>query len=137
MLNAKIEQSKNDLASSGLLQHTTARLRFANRYRKSSGSMRRQMVALPERKNRLLHELNKAEKLGATSDGKLIFLFEYFHNSAVMRELGRLAANCRISVAIKNDERDNAAATRSNNHLNPGARRFGGMTMCKTYGSSG
>lgn len=52
--------------------------------------MRRQMVALPERKNRLLHELNRAEKLGATSDGKLIFLFEYFHNSAVMRELGRL-----------------------------------------------
>ena len=90
MLNTISDPSNMDTLPSGLIQHTAARLRFANQYRKSSTSERSQMIAFPERKIRLERELAQSENLGETPDGKSIFLFEYFQNSAVIRELGRL-----------------------------------------------
>ncbi len=47
-------------------------------------------VAHPEPRLSVRGELNGAERLGRTADGKDIFLFEGRGNSAVMRELGRL-----------------------------------------------
>lgn len=47
-------------------------------------------IAHPEDRQKLKEELNKAQVLGKTSDGKIIYLFDYFKESALMREIGRL-----------------------------------------------
>lgn len=47
-------------------------------------------VAHPEDRLALKRELRTAERLGQTSDGKQIFLFDAKGDSAVLRELGRL-----------------------------------------------
>jgi putative hemolysin len=49
-----------------------------------------QSVARPEATISLRKELQEAELLGETRDGKQIFLFDHRPNSAVMREIGRL-----------------------------------------------
>ena len=47
-------------------------------------------VADPESSVSVRHELQQADLLGETRDGKQIYLFDYRRNSAVMREIGRL-----------------------------------------------
>jgi putative hemolysin len=47
-------------------------------------------VARPEERLQLRRELQRAEVLGATADGKKILLFDRTPDSAVLRELGRL-----------------------------------------------
>lgn len=47
-------------------------------------------IAHPENRKSIKEELNKAEILGKTSDGKIIYLFEFFRGSTLMREIGRL-----------------------------------------------
>lgn len=47
-------------------------------------------VAHPEERKALINELKGAQTLGHTSDGKIIYLFEHFPNSAIIREIGRL-----------------------------------------------
>jgi len=47
-------------------------------------------IAHPEERARLRKELKKAQLLGKTSDGKQIYLFDAFVESALMREVGRL-----------------------------------------------
>lgn len=47
-------------------------------------------IAHPEDRQELKEELSKAQILGKTSDGKIIYLFDYFKESALMREIGRL-----------------------------------------------
>jgi putative hemolysin len=47
-------------------------------------------IAHPEATIRLRKELQSADLLGETRDGKQIYLFEYRPNSPVMREIGRL-----------------------------------------------
>jgi putative hemolysin len=47
-------------------------------------------VAHPENKQRIKHELEHCELLGHTSDDKEIYLYKYFTNSVLMREIGRL-----------------------------------------------
>ncbi|BBP44429.1 lysophospholipid acyltransferase family protein [Thiosulfativibrio zosterae] len=47
-------------------------------------------VAHPVDRKALKKDLQKAELLGQTSDGKKIFLFDYESDSAVMQEIGRL-----------------------------------------------
>nr|WP_210395973.1 lysophospholipid acyltransferase family protein [Motiliproteus sediminis] len=47
-------------------------------------------IAHPQNRQRLRAELKLAQRLGETSDGKQILLFDYREDSAVMRELGRL-----------------------------------------------
>lgn len=47
-------------------------------------------IAHPENPKDLRQELNNAELLGQTNDGKHIFIFDYFPESSVMREVGRL-----------------------------------------------
>ena len=48
------------------------------------------IYALPESRKQLKKELLESQKMGQTRDGKLIYLYDYFENSAVMREIGRL-----------------------------------------------
>lgn len=47
-------------------------------------------IAHPENRQELKQELKHAEILGKTTDGKEIYLFDYFAESAMMREVGRL-----------------------------------------------
>jgi len=47
-------------------------------------------TAQPEARPGLRRELHKADCLGQTRDGKQIFLFDWGHDSSVMREIGRL-----------------------------------------------
>jgi len=47
-------------------------------------------VAHPEERKQLRRELQQCERLGETSDGKHIYLYNYQTDSAVMREIGRL-----------------------------------------------
>lgn len=47
-------------------------------------------IAHPEKRQELKQELNNAKVLGQTTDGKEIYLFDYFPESAMMREIGRL-----------------------------------------------
>ncbi len=47
-------------------------------------------VVHPQDRKQLKHELKEAEYLGATKDGKQIYLFDYRENTALMREIGRL-----------------------------------------------
>ncbi len=47
-------------------------------------------VAHPESTIKLRKELQEADLLGETKDGKQIYLFDYRRNSPVMREIGRL-----------------------------------------------
>lgn len=47
-------------------------------------------IAHPEDRKSIKEELNKAQILGKTSDGKIIYLFDFFRGSALMREIGRL-----------------------------------------------
>ncbi|MBN2963181.1 lysophospholipid acyltransferase family protein [Sulfurospirillum sp. T05] len=47
-------------------------------------------IAHPEERARLRKELKKAQLLGVTNDGKQIYLFDAFVESALMREVGRL-----------------------------------------------
>jgi putative hemolysin len=47
-------------------------------------------VAHPEDRHTLKEELQRAEHLGETRDGKIIYLFDYFEGSSVIKEIGRL-----------------------------------------------
>lgn len=47
-------------------------------------------VAHPENRQLLQQELKRAQLLGATRDSKAIYLFDWFQDSAVIREIGRL-----------------------------------------------
>lgn len=47
-------------------------------------------VAHPENRQLLKREIKQCERLGATADGKDIYLYQYRTNSVVMREIGRL-----------------------------------------------
>ena len=47
-------------------------------------------IARPERRTDLKKELQDAERLGKTPDGKLIYLYNTAESSPVMREIGRL-----------------------------------------------
>lgn len=47
-------------------------------------------IAPAEDKNELENELKNTTFLGKTSDGMIIYLFEYFENSAIIREIARL-----------------------------------------------
>ena len=47
-------------------------------------------IAKPEDREALKAELNSAELLGTTSDGKIIYLYRYVQDSPVMNELGRV-----------------------------------------------
>lgn len=47
-------------------------------------------ISHPENKKNIKTELNNAEILGKTNDGKVIYLFKYFKDSSVMKEVGRL-----------------------------------------------
>lgn len=47
-------------------------------------------IAHPEDRQKLKEELRNAQILGKTSDGKIIYLFDFFKESAIMREIGRL-----------------------------------------------
>ena len=47
-------------------------------------------IAHPEDRGELRKELKNAELLGSTSDGKRIYLFTYFPESSIIREIGRL-----------------------------------------------
>lgn len=49
-----------------------------------------QPVAPPESADHIRRELQAADLLGETRDGKQIYLFDYERNSVVMREIGRL-----------------------------------------------
>lgn len=47
-------------------------------------------IAGPERKTELKKAVQLGERLGATPDGKIIYLFEPVDSSSIMREIGRL-----------------------------------------------
>jgi putative hemolysin len=47
-------------------------------------------VAYPVDRKALKRELKKAQQLGKTGDGKVIYLYDYCDDSAVMHEIGRL-----------------------------------------------
>lgn len=47
-------------------------------------------IAHPENREHLKQEIEACELLGETRDNKKIFLYRYFYNSAIMREIGRL-----------------------------------------------
>jgi putative hemolysin len=47
-------------------------------------------VAYPVDRKALKRELKKAQQLGKTGDGKIIYLYDYCDDSAVMHEIGRL-----------------------------------------------
>jgi putative hemolysin len=47
-------------------------------------------VAHPESRQLLRAELNRGQRLGQTSDGKRIYLYDYRSNDVTLRELGRL-----------------------------------------------
>ncbi len=47
-------------------------------------------VARPEKRYELKRELNKADLIGETGDGKKIYLYDFIKSSPVMREIGRL-----------------------------------------------
>lgn len=47
-------------------------------------------IALPEPKSLLVDEISKADALGTTKDGKLIYLAELSEDSSLLREIGRL-----------------------------------------------
>jgi putative hemolysin len=47
-------------------------------------------IAHPEERSVLKEELKNAEFLGETRDGKIIYLFDYFEGSSVIKEIGRL-----------------------------------------------
>jgi len=49
-----------------------------------------ELIALPESRQLLNKELSQSQLLTKLRDGKSVFLFDYFENSAVMREIGRL-----------------------------------------------
>ncbi len=74
----------------GRVKYMAARLKYTHQYRKSAAELKAKMVAFPEPKRRLAKELKQSKRLGATPDGKHIYLFDYSLNSSVIRELGRL-----------------------------------------------
>ncbi len=47
-------------------------------------------IAKPQKRNDLVEELKLAQVLGQTKDEKVIYLFDYFENSAIIKEIGRL-----------------------------------------------
>lgn len=47
-------------------------------------------VAQPENRIELMNEIRLCEKLGETSDGKIIYLFKFKPESCIMKEIGRL-----------------------------------------------
>jgi len=47
-------------------------------------------IAHPESRQILKHELSKSQKLGETSDGKQIYLYEYTKGSIILQEIARL-----------------------------------------------
>ncbi len=49
-----------------------------------------ELLAMPENRQAITKELNAALLLARLRDGKVVYLFDYFENSAVMREIGRL-----------------------------------------------
>ncbi|CAA6821001.1 MAG: Putative hemolysin [uncultured Sulfurovum sp.] len=49
-----------------------------------------QAIAHPESRQTLKKELSKAQKLGETNDGKIIYLYEYEKGSIVLQEIARL-----------------------------------------------
>jgi len=57
---------------------------------KSSLFMTEQTIVHPQDRRAIKKELQQAELLGETSDGKKIYLFDYQSDSAVMHEIGRL-----------------------------------------------
>ncbi len=83
--------SRNDIkAPSGYLSYITSRLQHTRKIRKERKSKCEELVAYPEPRKRLIKELESAECIGDTPDGKTIYLFDYRINSSVIRELGRL-----------------------------------------------
>ncbi len=57
---------------------------------KSSLFLTEQTIVHPQDRRAIKKELQQAELLGETSDGKKIYLFDYRSDSAVMHEIGRL-----------------------------------------------
>jgi len=47
-------------------------------------------IAHPEKEKDIRKELKKCKMLGKTSDGKIIYLYEYIQDSIILKELGRL-----------------------------------------------
>ena len=47
-------------------------------------------IAHPENRQDILNELKNSQKIGETSDGKIIYLYNYTDDSIVLKELGRL-----------------------------------------------
>lgn len=58
--------------------------------RKAESRRIAELLALPENRQALTKELNAAFLLARLRDGKVVYLFDYCENSAVMREIGRL-----------------------------------------------
>ncbi|MDT8372200.1 MAG: GNAT family N-acyltransferase [Gammaproteobacteria bacterium] len=57
---------------------------------KSSLFLTEQTIVHPQDRRAIKKELQQAELLGETGDGKKIYLFDYLSDSAVMHEIGRL-----------------------------------------------
>ncbi|MBV1916136.1 MAG: lysophospholipid acyltransferase family protein [Pseudomonadales bacterium] len=84
--NAPIEKTVQDIRHS--VYQLNKSKRRGKRSKADSGS--NMVYALPENRKLLKKEFKNCEKLGQTRDGKIIYLYDYFENSAVMREIGRL-----------------------------------------------
>lgn len=80
--------------SLGIRHKTRARLFKKHIYRIGKGRkglFRSQTaIALPERRCDLKKALEGAERLGTTPDNKVIYLYDYWESSPIMREIGRL-----------------------------------------------
>ncbi len=84
-----LNEYRNPLDS---LEYAVGRFAYALKTRVMPAHQIDFLVAYPEPRNRLRKELSQSKLLGQTPDGKAIYLFDHFHNSSVMRELGRLRA---------------------------------------------
>jgi len=83
--------SRNDIAApSGYLKYLAGRWQHVRKIKKERNQNLCQLVAYPEPHHRIRKELQAAQHLGNTPDGKSIYLFDYRINSSVIRELGRL-----------------------------------------------
>ncbi|NQY23384.1 MAG: lysophospholipid acyltransferase family protein [Campylobacteraceae bacterium] len=63
---------------------------YALKKGKKSYFLTQKAIAHPQKRKALLHELKSAQLLGKTGDGKKIYLYDYIHDSIVLKELGRL-----------------------------------------------